>query len=238
MIRNHIFYNPVASEWKLEVTKAQGPCLWDENKKQLIDFTSGWNVANLGWNRPEVNDAIARQSKNNVYVPMETSGAIQEAYAEEFAASLPAELNAFCRATGGTEANEIALKIARAATGRKKIIGFRDTYHGQSFGAMSIGYQPEYVEAISPMVPEFVQIDFPSAYNWGLSDSETLAKFLTTLEGLLKKKDVAAIVTEAGIVTGWGSTKVAPGGDFKAVRKLTAQYGTLMILDEVGTGFS
>ena len=72
----------------------------------------------------------------------------------------------------------------------------------------------------------------------GKSEKETLDNFLADFEVLLKKKDVAAIITEAGIVTGWGSTYVAPEGYLKAVRKLTQQYGTLLILDEVGTGFS
>lgn len=58
------------------------------------------------------------------------------------------------------------------------------------------------------------------------------------LEKALSRQDVAAVFTEAGIITGWGSTYVAPSGYLPLVRKLTEQYGTLMILDEVGTGFS
>lgn len=62
--------------------------------------------------------------------------------------------------------------------------------------------------------------------------------FLEQLERLLTKKDVAAIITEAGIITGWGSMKIAPKGYLSAIRNLTNKYGTMLILDEVGTGFS
>lgn len=237
MIKNKIVYNEF-SDWRFNISKADGSYLWDGEGRKLIDFTSGWNVANLGWNHPEVNEALVKQARKNVYAPMWTADPIQEEYAQSLIESLPKELNAVCRGTGGTEANEMALKIARSATGRKKIIGFRDTYHGQSFGAMAIGYRPEYVKAIAPLVPEFIQLTYPSSFALRRSEKETLAEFLTQLEDFLKKRDIAAIVSEAGIITGWGSTLVAPKGYLPAIRKLTKQYGTLLILDEVGTGFS
>lgn len=237
MIRNHIVYNDF-SDWRFDVKAAEGSFIWDQNGHKLIDFTSGWNVTNLGWNNPKVNEAVREQAKNNVYAPMWSADPIQEKYAAALIAALPKELNAVCRATGGTEANEEAMKISRAATGRKKIIGFRDSYHGQSFGVMALGYRPEYVTAISPLVPDIIQIEYPSVLISAKSEKESLADFFTKLEILLKKRDVAAIVSEAGIITGWGSTLVAPKGFLKEMRRLTQEYGTLLIVDEVGTGFS
>lgn len=237
MIKNHITFNDV-SDWRFSLHRAEGPYLWDENGRKLIDFTSGWNVTNLGWNHPEVNEAVAKQARKNTYSLLWTSDETRDALARELLSVLPKELNAVCRATGGTEANEEALKVTRAATGRKKIIGFRDSYHGQSFGVMALGYRPEYVTAISPLLPDVIQVEFPSTFKSGKSEKQTLDDFLNHLEQLLKKRDVAAIVTEAGIITGWGSTYTAPKGYLKAVRKLTKEYGTLLILDEVGTGFS
>ncbi len=237
MIKNHIVYN-VFSDWRFTISKAEGSFLWDNKGKKLIDFTSGWNVANLGWNNSEIADAMRKQIEKNVYAPMWTSDPIQEEYARLLTSSLPRELNAVCRATGGTEANEEALKIARAATGRKKIIGFQDTYHGQTFAEVGLGTRPEWAKEISPLVPEFIQMDYPSVFAYGDRQTHTLDNFLEKLEALLRKRDVAAIIAEAGIVTGWGKTLVAPHGFLPAIRKLTKQYGTLLILDEVGTGFS
>jgi len=99
---------------------------------------------------------------------------------------------------------------------------------------MALGYSSKDVEKIAPLVPEFIQMDFPQATD----GEEGLNKFLETLEIYLNKKGVAAIITEPGIITGWGSTIIAPTGFTKKLRSLTEKYGTLLIIDEVGTGFS
>lgn len=62
MIKNKIIYNSF-SEYQFKISKAKDSYIWDENGKKLIDFTSGWNVTNLGWNNKEVNDAITKQAK-------------------------------------------------------------------------------------------------------------------------------------------------------------------------------
>lgn len=237
MIKNHILYADFC-DWKFTITKAEGSYLWNEKNEKLLDFTSGWNVANLGWNHPEIYHAIIDQTKKNSYVPMWTNDEAQEMYAKALTSVLPKELDTVVRATGGTDANEKALLLARFITKRKKIIGFTDTYHGHSYGTISIGYRPEYITGEAPVVPEFIKMDYPVAIGEEKIDQATLQKFINNLEELLKHEDVAAIVTEAGIITGWGSTYVAPSGFLKAVRKITEKYGTLLILDEVGTGFS
>lgn len=237
MIKKHIIYNDY-SDWRFDVAKAKGDFIWNKNGKKLIDFTSGWNVTNLGWNHPEITQAIIAQAKKNTYASMWTADDIQNKYARELAKSLPKSLDAVGRATGGTEANEEAIKTARAYTGRKKIIGFKDTYHGQSFGTLAIGFLPEYVESISPLVGEYIHMEYPKTFGDNRKPEEILDEFGNKLEKRLAKGNVAAIVAEAGIITGWGSTYVAPNGFLTKVRKLTKKYGALLILDEVGTGFS
>jgi len=81
-------------------------------------------------------------------------------------------------------------------------------------------------------------MDYPDVTKSDKPEEVILKTFEQKLEKILSKKDVAAIVTEAGIITGWGSTLIAPKGYLKLVRKLTKKYGTMLILDEVGTGFS
>src|SRR5258708_2529087 len=88
------------------------------------------------------------------------------------------------------------------------------------------------------MVADVIQLNFPQTYRKDKSGGDILEEFEKELERVLSKEDVAAIITEAGILTGWGSTYVAPKGYLTVVRKLTKKYGTLLILDEVGTGFS
>ncbi len=107
-------YN-TAVDWKFDIEKALGSYLWDTSGNTYIDFSSGWNTTNLGWNNPEINEFLQRQLGIRTYAPMWTADEMQIRYAEALTNSLPDYLNTVCRATGGTEANEMALKIARAA---------------------------------------------------------------------------------------------------------------------------
>lgn len=231
---NKITYNPL-SRWRFKLKKAKGSIIWTSDNKRLIDFTSGWNVANLGWNNPEIKEAIIKQARINQYSPMWSSEESQEHLSQELIKSLPKELNTIIRATGGTEANEEAIKLARVYTGRKTILGFKKTYHGQSLGTLSIGFPKRILNAIAPNVGNFIQLDFPDVKN---SDKSILKKFALNLKTALSKSKVAAVVCEAGIVTGWGDTRIAVPSFLSEIRKLTKSYKTLMILDEVGTGFS
>ncbi len=177
---------------------------------------------------------MVEQIARNTYAPLWGSDPVQEEYAERLVASLPEQLDTCVKATGGTESVEEAIKIARAATGRKKIVGFRSSYHGQLFAAMTLGFPPELLAPIAPGVPEFVQLDFPREDGSG----SELNQFSKSLETVLSNMEVAAFITEPGIVTGWGSVWTAPAGYLSLVRNLTERYGTLLVVDEVGTGFS
>ena len=147
MIKNNIAYN---HDWKFTIKRAEGSFFWDQNGRKIIDFSSGWNVANLGWNHPEIAQAMIDQINKNVYVPMETGEEIQYEYAKALLGVLPKELNVIGRSTGGTEANEQAIKLARAATGRKKILGIYNTYHGESLTDLAIGFRKNYVKKNCP----------------------------------------------------------------------------------------
>ncbi|MEO8581784.1 MAG: aspartate aminotransferase family protein [Patescibacteria group bacterium] len=237
MIKHHIVYNPVV-DWKFDISKALDSFIWDSAGKKYIDFSSGWNTTNLGWNNQEIAEAIIEQTKKNVYAPMWTADEVQIEYAKVLTDAFPRELDSVCRGTGGTEANEMALKIARAVTGRSQIISFAHTYHGQSFGTLALGFIPAYVKQIAPLVPDFIQMDYPGINASGVPENEILSSFLDRLEDLLKTEKVAAVFTEPGLITGWGSMLVAPKGYLTGIRQLTQKYGTLLIVDEVGSGFS
>lgn len=235
MIENSIVYRDFKGKYDyFPLLKAEGSLIWDRKGKKYIDFSSGWNVTNLGWNHPEINEAMVEQIKKNVQGLLWGSDLIQEEYARVLTDSLPQELNACVKETSGTESVETAIKIARVYTGRKKIIGFESHYHGQLFAALSIGYPKNSHPKLDPLVPEIEPFIFPhdkiSEVDW--------QKFISDFEEIISKEDVAAVVTEPGIITGWGSTLVAYPGFLKKVREITSKYGTLLIVDEVGTGFS
>lgn len=235
MIENSIVYRRSGKyHWFFQMKKAEGAMLWDKDGKEYIDFTSGWNVTNLGWNHPEIAEAVIAQTKKNAQGLLWGSDPVQEEYAARLTAALPKELDACVKATGGTEAIEESIKIARAATGRKKIIGFKNSYHGQLFASLALGSSSEKLAKIAPVVPDVIQLDWPDER----SGEGGFKSFLFQLEEVLSHKNVAALVTEPGIVTGWGSTAIAHQGFLKSTRELTRKYGALLIVDEVGTGFS
>ena len=235
MIENSIVYRNFKGKYEyLPLSRAEGSLLWDRDGKRYIDFTSGWNVTNLGWNHPEITEALIVQAKKNVQGLLWGSDPIQEEYAAALTSALPKKLDACIKATGGTEAVEVSIKVARAYTNRKKIIGFNGLYHGQLFASLALG-APGYSRGkIAPLVPEITPIEFPRED----IGQEGFKIFLEEFKNLLSKKDVAAVVTEPGIITGWGSTLIAYPGFLLKLRELTEKYGTLLIVDEVGSGFS
>lgn len=239
MLHDQILFTKFSS-WKFTLDKAQGCYLTDQTGHRLLDFTSGWNVTNLGWNNREIAHAAQKALQEASYVPGWTNDRFQIELAQKLTAALPPKLNTIARATGGTEANEEAIKTARAYTGRRLILGFKDTYHGHSLATLALGYNHdgELARAVGPFPADFFQLDFPAATAPTENPEDLLKEFGKHLEKVLASNEVAAVLTEAGIITGWGATAVAPQGYLTLVRQLTQKYGTLLILDEVGTGFS
>jgi len=239
MIKNNIVYNNF-SDYQFNFTRAKGSFVFENNHK-LIDFSSGWNVANLGWNNDEIKNAIIEQAKKNIYAPMWTEDPIQKQYAANLVKSLPKDLEIITREVSGVTANIMALKTARAYTGKKKIISFRNTFHGSLYQTLQLGYLPHYPVSKSIFL-DFkynIHLDYPKVKRGKENEKSVLEKFSKTLDlTLSKSKDVAALITEPGIISGWGSTYTAPSGFLKEIRKITAKYNVLMIVDEVGTGFS
>ncbi len=240
MIKNNITYNSF-SDYQFKVTKAKDSFIWDDKGNKLIDFTSGWNVTNLGWNNEEIKKAIIAQAKKNIYTSMWLADPIQEEYASKLTGSLPKPLSTITREVSGVTANIMAIKTARAYTGKRKILSFRDTFHGSLYQTLQLGYAPEYPisKAIFLDFKDHIHLQYPRVNFSDKDQQKILDDFLSKLEDLLKKEsDIAAFITESGVITGWGSTFIAPKGFLSAIRKLTKKYGVLLILDEVGTGFS
>ena len=233
MIENSIVYRTYKKADYFPLGKAQGSEIFDRNGKRYIDFTSGWNVNNLGFNHPEIAQTITTQLQKNAQSLLWGSNPIQEEYAQALTDALPQPLNACCKETGGTESIETAIKIARVFTKRSTILGFSDSYHGQLFASLALGGTTN-KESLVPLVPAIETLPFPSKK----FTDEKFVDFLANLESRLAKEDVAALVTEAGIITGWGSTTIAHPQLLTQLRRLTKKYDTLLIVDEVGTGFS
>ncbi|MFZ6026870.1 MAG: aspartate aminotransferase family protein [Chloroflexota bacterium] len=201
------------------LVRGEGALLWDSNGKQYIDCDSGHGVANLGHCRPEIAKAIGEQATRLVTC-FESYYNDQRALLLEKLTSLTPGLERAYLCNSGTEAVEAAIKFARFATGRTKIVAAMRGFHGRTMGALSATWNKHYREPFEPLVPGFSHI----AYN--------------NVEALQKAVDgeTAAVLLEA--VQGEGGIYVGSAEFLLAAQALCRQHGALLIVDEVQSGFA
>lgn len=199
--------------------RAEGCYVWDDEDKKYIDFLGAYGALNLGHNPPEVFEALAKvkQRPNLLQASLSTFAAV---LAHNLAQISPKGLKNCFFCNSGAEAVEGALKTARAATGRQKIISCEGSFHGKTYGALSATGRTKYQKPFLPTVPGFERVPY---------------KDLDALEAKLKQNDVAAFIVEP--IQGEGGIIIPPKGYLKGVRDLCTQYGALMIVDEIQTGF-
>ncbi len=199
---------------------AKGAYLYDEDGNEYLDLISGYGVFGMGRNHPVIakalKDAIDLDLSNMVQLDCaQLSGLLGEKLAQLHDNQLTACF--FCNS--GTEANEGAIKFARAHTKRAKIISMDGGYHGLTYGAMSVTKTPHFQDGFGPFLPETDMIKFGD---------------IQELENKLKQGDVAAFIAEP--VIGHG-VNVPPDDFFPKAQELCRKYGTIFIMDEVQTGF-
>lgn len=209
------------SPHELDIVGAENCRLIAGDGKRYIDFTMGWCVGNFGWSHAPVQDAI-RDFDGPAYIYPGYDYRPWEELAEMLVRIAPGKLAKVYRATGGTEAVEIALQLAMAYTKRSKFISIEGAYHGNSIATGSIG--------------EYSRETYPNL----LSDCQKISpplnkEKLEKLETMLKPKDVAAFIMEP-VICNLGV--MVPEPEFiQGALKLCKQYGTLFIADEVACGF-
>jgi ornithine--oxo-acid transaminase len=203
--------------------RAQGAYLYDMDGNDYLDFLSGFGTYNIGRNHPVVQKAIRDVLDLNLpnMVQMDSAllaGLLAEALTTRLAKQGAPHLSAVFLCNSGTEAVEGALKFARAATGRQRIVSLKNSYHGLTGGSLSVTANPYFHEGFGQMVPGVTHITLDQ---------------LSDLEAELKKGDVAALIVE--LVQGKG-VYWAKGDTYKQAQELCRKYGTLFIADEVQTG--
>ena len=204
----------------IEVTKAEGSRIWDVAGKVYLDLIAGISVCNIGHRHPRVVDAIKKQADQYLHVLVygEMIESPQVKYAELITKHLPASLDAVYFTNSGTEATEGAMKLAKRVTGRTELVAFRQSYHGSTQGALSLMGDEYWRNAFRPLLPGITQLDF--------NDRSQLSRITENTAAVV----VEAVQAERGVVAAdplW----------LKALRKKTEETGTLLILDEIQTGF-
>ena len=199
--------------------------LTDLDGRKYLDFTSGWNVANVGWNSESVLSAVGAQLNALPFAPNWCTNNVKVDFVKILANLVPGNW-AVVPATGGSEAVEHTLKLARLATGREAILSCEGSYHGGTLGALRLSGSQHVKNALpSSSANCFIPLPSVASDNWVnaavLRINETPAPAAFIFE---------PIFTNQGVLTG---TK----RQYLRIEAAAKARGVLIICDEVGTGF-
>jgi len=219
----------------LPIARAKGVYFWTTDGKRFLDFNSQLMSVNIGHGDQRVIDAIHQQAATLAFASPFMATEVRARLGAKLAEITPGDIDVFFFTNGGAEANENAIKLARAFTGRHKILARYRSYHGATAGSISLTGDPRRW-ANEPGIPGVVRVLDPYhgiERGWDLAD-EALANLreIIQLEG---PQTIAAFILEP--VTGTNGILVPPDGYLEGVRQICDQHGILMIADEVMSGF-
>jgi taurine--2-oxoglutarate transaminase len=224
-----------ASVDPIPVARSKGIYFWTPEGKRFIDFNSQLMCVNIGHGDPRVIKAIQDQAAELAYANPFLATEARARLGEKLAQICPGDINVFFFTNGGADANENAIRIARLATGRHKILARYRSYHGGTAGSLTLTGDPRRW-AVEPGLPGVVRVPHP--YHGLDRESDTGRQALAQLEEIIMLEGphtIAAFILEP--VTGTNGILVPPEGYLEGVRALCSKHGILMIADEVMSGF-
>jgi acetylornithine/succinyldiaminopimelate/putrescine aminotransferase len=207
--------NPIG----LKVLKAEGSYIYDTNNKKYLDFVAGVSASNLGHKNNKIKEAVIDQVEKYWHV-MVYGEFIQEPtvkLCELISNNLPNSLSNTYLTNSGTEAMEAAMKLAKRVTARSEFIAAKNSYHGNTQGAMSIMGFEERKRAYRPLLPDINFIEFNNENDILLINNKTSAVILETIQG--------------------GAGFIIPSKNYlKKIKNQCEKVGALLILDEIQPG--
>ena len=210
---------PTYSKPPVALVRGEGTRVWDAEGREYLDFYGGHCVALLGHCPPRVVEAVRRQAGEMLFY----SNAVYSPVRAEAAAALvglaPDGLGRVFWCNSGTEANETALKLARATTGRSRVVAFAGGFHGRTLGSLAVTWGETYHAPYAAVLPETTWVPF----GWEGAVEEALAD-----------EDVAAVILEP--IQSMSGISEAPPRFYRALREMCDRTGTVLVFDEVQTG--
>ena len=215
------------------LARAAGATLRDTQGRTFLDF-HGNNVHHVGFGHPRILAAVREQMEVLPFCPRRYTNEPAIRLARRLIELAPGDLNRVLFAPGGTSAIGIALKLARAATGRHKTISLWDSFHGASLDAISIGGEAMFRQGMEPLLPGSLHVPPPDPsicpFHCGAECSLQCTDFLEYT--LTKEGNVGAVVAETVRSTG----VIPPREYWLRVRAACDRHGALLILDEIPHG--
>ena len=234
----------LAEDWpELPAVSSEGIYLYTEDGRKIMDFTSGIGVTNLGHNHPKVLNAAIEQMKKFSHSAVGIT--VHEPLlrlTETLPTVMPEGMEMFFFGNSGSEAVEGALKMARYITGRPGIIAFTGSFHGRTYGAVSVtSVKSKYRSHYEPLVPGIYFADYANPFRCpvGSTPQDAVDWALGSVEKIfnhyIPAEQVAAILVEP--IQGEGGYIVPPPGFLEGLRRICDEHGILLIFDEVQSGF-
>lgn len=227
--------NPIA------IDHANGVYLYDVDGKRYIDFSSMLMNVNIGHGNQRITEAVRRQMERVSYVYPGMVTDVRGQLGKKLAEISPGHLNKAFFTLAGSEAIENAIKLARLYTGRHKIVAHYRSYHGATYGAISVSGDPRRFPVDSQLVPNIVRVENPYFYRcpWNSRSLEECGEMaLRNLEQVIQYENpesIAAILFEGE--SGSSGCLKYPPFYLKGVKAICEKYGILFIADEVMSGF-
>jgi taurine--2-oxoglutarate transaminase len=235
--REHTFFSWSAQGAidPIAIDRAEGVYLYTPEGRRILDFNSQLMSVNIGHGDRRVTDAITAQATKLQYVQPAFATEPRAKLGAKLAEILPGDLDKVFFTLGGAEAVENAIKLARAFTGRHKILARYRAYHGATLGAMTLTGDPRRW-ANEPALVGVVR--YPDTHRWGEKEPRPAAEALQGLEDVIRYEGahtIAAIFLET--IVGTNGILIPPDGYVQGVRELCDRHGILMVADEVMAGF-
>lgn len=208
----------IYQRFPVTIERGLGAHVWDTNGKEYIDCMGGYGVALVGHCNPRVVKALKAQIDKIITVHSSLYNKTREEFLEKLIKISPPSLSQVYLNNSGTEAVEAAIKFARKFTGKKGMIAMNGSYHGKSFGSLSVTFNPKYRKAFEPLLSDVSFTPF--------GDIEALKSAITA--------DTALIILEP--IQGESGIHVAPDGFLQEIRKICNEKGIVLIFDEIQAG--
>ena len=212
------FMGNLYQRFPVTIEKGVGSHVWDADGKEYIDCMGGYGVALVGHKNQRVNDAIREQIDKIITVHSSLYNKTREEFLKTLIGLAPKGLTQVHLNNSGAEAIEAAMKFARKFTGKKGMVAMKGSYHGKSFGALSLTFNPKYRKPFAPLVEK---VSFAS-----YGDMESLRSVID--------EDTAFVILEP--IQGESGIIVAPKGFLQEVRKLCDEKRIVLIFDEIQAG--
>ena len=212
------FMGNLYQRFPVTIERGVGAHVWDVDGKEYIDCMGGYGVALVGHKNQRVNDAIKEQIDKIITVHSSLYNKTREEFLTKLIGLAPKGLTQVHLNNSGAEAIEAAMKFARKFTGKKGMVAMKGSYHGKSFGALSLTFNPKYRKAFAPLVEK---VSFAS-----FGDMESLRSVVDD--------DTAFVILEP--IQGESGIIVAPDGFLQEVREFCDEKGIVLIFDEIQAG--